>query len=180
MGSPKLGSIHGHFIWFSRLVVSSVLFFYIKRSKAGNCVQSQLTNLSRIKELRTDSPWKRQILKARPVSHLSPSSWVLRCVFLGGMFLLVFGSGQSDVRSGTLMPTCYVVNANIFYTLIHSNTAHAQSVDYLRVRRSTFCRMQYCSIGSPEFMFTCLSDEEQGERLYSQATRQTTIWYKQC
>ena len=95
--------------------------------------------------------------------------------FWGEMFLFVFGSGQSDVRSGTSMTKCYLVNANTFYTLIHPNTAHAQSVDYLRVRRSTFCRMQYCSIGSPEFMFTCLSDEEQGERLYSQATRQTTI-----
>ena len=39
-----------------RLVVCSVLFSYIKRSKAGDCVQSQLTNLSLIKEPRTDSP----------------------------------------------------------------------------------------------------------------------------
>ena len=38
-----------------RLVVCSVLFSYIERSKAGDCVQSQLTNLSRIKEPRTDS-----------------------------------------------------------------------------------------------------------------------------
>ena len=43
-------------------LVYSVLFSYIKRSKAGHCVQSQLTNLSRIKEPRTDSPYKGQIL----------------------------------------------------------------------------------------------------------------------
>ena len=42
------------------------------RSKAGYCVQSHLTNLSRIKEPRTDSPWKRQILLGQ-VSLLSLS-----------------------------------------------------------------------------------------------------------
>ena len=52
----NLGSIHGQFIRFLRLVVCSVLFSYIKRSKTGDYVQSRLTNLSRIKELRTDSP----------------------------------------------------------------------------------------------------------------------------
>ena len=40
------------------------VFSYIKRSKVGDYAQSQLTNLSRIKEPRTDSPWNRQILKA--------------------------------------------------------------------------------------------------------------------
>ena len=70
-----------------------------------------------------------------------PSSWALRCV-LWEIFLKVFGSGQSDVRSGTSMPLCCVVNAMILYTLIHwiiPNTAHAQTVDYLRVGRAMFC-----------------------------------------
>ena len=77
--------------------------------------------------------WERQILNAR--------SWALRCV-LREIFLKVFGSGQSDVRSGTSMPPCCVVNAIILYTLIHwiiPNTAHAQTVDYLRVGRVMFC-----------------------------------------
>ena len=85
--------------------------------------------------------WERQILKARSVSYLFPSSWALRCV-LWEIFLKVFGSGQSDVRSGTSMPPCCVVNAIILYTLIHwiiPNTAHAQTVDYLRVGRAMFC-----------------------------------------
>ena len=85
--------------------------------------------------------WERQILKARSVSYLFPSSWALRCV-LWEIFLKVFGSGQSDVRSGTSMPSCCVVNAIILYTLIHwiiPNTAHAQTVDYLRVGRAMFC-----------------------------------------
>ena len=47
-------------------------------------MQSQITNLSRIKEPRIDSPWKCQILKARWVSSLFPSSWVLRCFFFYG------------------------------------------------------------------------------------------------
>ena len=70
-----------------------------------------------------------------------PSSWALRCV-LWEIFLKVFGSGQSDVRSGTSMPLSCVVNAMILYTLIHwiiPNTAHAQTVDYLRVGRAMFC-----------------------------------------
>ena len=58
------------YVW--PLVVCSVLFSYAKRSKASDSVQSQLTNLSRIKEPRTDSPRKRQILKTRSVSHLFP------------------------------------------------------------------------------------------------------------
>ena len=33
--------------------------------------------------------------------------------FLWEMFLKVFGSGQSDVRSGTSIPTGCVVNANM-------------------------------------------------------------------
>ena len=96
-------------------------------------------------------------------------------VFFGGeMFLFVFGSGQSDVRSGTSMTKCYLVNANTFYTLIHPNTAQAQSVDYLRVGRSMFCHMQYCS----DPLSSCspaLATRSKEKRLYSQATRQTTI-----
>ena len=74
-------------------------------------------------------------------SYLFPSSWALRCV-LWEIFLKVFGSGQSDVRSGTSMPPCCVVNAMILYTLIHwiiPNTAHAQTVDYRRAGRAMFC-----------------------------------------
>ena len=85
--------------------------------------------------------WERQILKARSVSYLFPSSWALRCV-LWEIFLKVFGSGQSDVRSGSSMPPCCVVNAIILYTLIHwiiPNTAHEQTVDYRRVGRAMFC-----------------------------------------
>ena len=51
---PLLNSWPLYAVW--RLVVCSVLFSYIKRSKAGDCVQSQLANLPLIKELRTDSP----------------------------------------------------------------------------------------------------------------------------
>ena len=45
----KMVLIHGYFIRF--FVVCSVLFSYITRSKAGECVHSHLTNLSPIKEL---------------------------------------------------------------------------------------------------------------------------------
>ena len=57
-------------------------------------------------------------------------------VFLWANVFNVIGSGLYNVRSGTSMTTCRVVNANILYTLIHldnSTAVHAQSVDYLRV-----------------------------------------------
>ena len=80
--------------------------------------------------------WERQILKARSVSYLFPSSWALR------FFESVWFWAIWRVPSGTSMTTCCVVNAIILYTLIHwiiPNTAHAQTVDYLRVGRAMFC-----------------------------------------
>ena len=57
----NLGSIHGRFFTVLRHVVYSVSFSYrTRRSKAGDCVQSRLTNLSFTDERRTDSPLKRQ------------------------------------------------------------------------------------------------------------------------
>ena len=54
-----------------------MLFSYTKRSKAVDSVQSQLANLSRIKEPCTDSPWKRQILKTRSAPYLFPILYTL-------------------------------------------------------------------------------------------------------
>ena len=88
-------------------------------------MQSQVTNLSRIKEPRTDSPLcERQILKARSVSYLFPSSWALRCVLWEFFFESVWFSGQPDVRSGTSMPPCCVVNAIILYAHPLDNSKH--------------------------------------------------------
>ena len=91
-----------------RRVVCSLLFSYIKWSKVGCCVDSQLTNLSCIKEPLTDSPWKRQILKNKSVSFL-PLVMGFAMSFLWGNILKTYGSGQSDVGSGTSMTTCCVV-----------------------------------------------------------------------
>ena len=71
---------------FSLLLSNENAESLLMRSKAVYCVQSQLTNLSLIKEPRIDSPWKRQILKARWVSYLFLLSWVLRCVSCGKCF----------------------------------------------------------------------------------------------
>ena len=47
-------------------------------------------------------------------SHISsPRHSLIAMFFLWEMFLKVFGSGQSDVRSGTSITTCCVVNANM-------------------------------------------------------------------
>ena len=48
-------------------------------------------------------------------------------VFFVGIFLKVFNSGQSDVRSGTSMTTCCVVNTNILNTLIQLNNSKHRS-----------------------------------------------------
>ena len=50
---------------------------------------------------------------------------IAMCFFLQEKFFKVLGLGKSDVRSGTLMTTCCVVNANILYTLIQlDNSKH--------------------------------------------------------
>ena len=99
-----------------RLVVCSVLFSYIKRSKEGDWVQSQLTNLSRINEPSTDSPKNAKSLRPGQSLMSSPRHGYCDVFFLWELFFKVFGSGQSDVRSGTSMTTCCVVNANIVYS----------------------------------------------------------------
>ena len=71
----NLGSIHGHFIRFCGSLFIRCCFLHKAKQGGWPCVQSQLTNLSRINEPRTDSPWKRQILKARSVSYLFSSSY---------------------------------------------------------------------------------------------------------
>ena len=57
------------------------------QSKAGDCVESQFTNLSLIKEPPTDSPSKRQILLGQ-VSFLSLPLviGIVTCFFVGNVF----------------------------------------------------------------------------------------------
>ena len=77
---------------FAAPCLFDVVFLHRAKQDRSLCAVT-LTNLPRIKEPRTDSPWKRQILKARSVSYLLSSSWVLRCVSCGQKFLtfLVLG-----------------------------------------------------------------------------------------
>ena len=77
-------------------------------------MRSELTNLSRIKEQRTDSPWPGQVkVKPRSVFLSLPIVMGIEMRFLWENILKVFSSEQSDVRSGTSMATCCVVNANM-------------------------------------------------------------------
>ena len=57
---------------FAALCFYGVFSYKNAKQKKGYCVQSHLTNRSRIKEPRTDSLWKRQILLGQ-VSLLSLS-----------------------------------------------------------------------------------------------------------
>ena len=70
-----------------RVVVCSVLFSYTMRSKAGYCVQSQLSDLC---------------LLSLPLA-MGIAMWFF---FLLGHFWKAFGSGQSDVRSGNSTTYC--------------------------------------------------------------------------
>ena len=93
----NLGFVDGHFIRFCDSLFVNV---FVRSAK-----QDRL--------LWANSAWKRHLLKSRSVSYLFPSSWILPCAFFGKVFFKVFSSGQSDVRSGTSMTMCCVVNANM-------------------------------------------------------------------
>ena len=74
--------------------------------------------------------------------------------FLWEFFLKVFHSRQSDVRSGTSMTTCCVVNANILYTLIQlDNSKHrSRAINRLPEGRKIHvlsCIMDYLETLSP-------------------------------
>ena len=121
-----------------RLVVCSVLFSYIKRSKAGDCVQSQLTNLFRIKEPRTRVTRHESAKSLRPGQSLIFSPRHGHCVvFCVNFFLKVFGSGQSDVRSETSMTTCCVLNANM-------DSGEPSSQNCMTKHGSSYPQIVYC------------------------------------
>ena len=137
-------SVYRQFSTALRLVVCSVLFSYIRGSKTGYSVRSQLTNLSLIKEDRTDSAWEQQILKGQ--IKFSPLSLIMGIAmsFWWEKLQKTFVSGQSGVRSGNSMTTrqC-VANADTLHTLLSLAISKHRSraisgMDYLRVGRSMF------------------------------------------
>ena len=65
------------------------------------------------------------------------------------VFLKVFGSGQSDVRSGTSMPPCCVVNAIILYTLIHWIIQHRSRANS-RLSEGRKSHVLSCNIDYPD------------------------------
>ena len=98
-------------VWL--LIVCLVLFSYIIQSKASYCVQSDFTNLSRIKEQCTDSPPMAVILKGQ--INLTSLLLIMGITihFWSGNILKVFISGQSGMSSGNSMTMCFVVSVNI-------------------------------------------------------------------
>ena len=83
--------------------------------------------------------WNRQFLKAWSVSHPSPRHGYCDVFFVGN-FLKGFDSGQSDVRSGTSMTTCCVVNTNLDsgepgsqYCMTKYGSSYPQIVYWLRM-----------------------------------------------
>ena len=89
-----------------QLVVGSVNVFsciHIQRSKAGQCVQTQLTNRSSItiqREMMIKLTISHKLLKTRKLSQFSPTRQNQAMLFWSEKFLNVFGSGQSDVSTG--------------------------------------------------------------------------------
>ena len=70
--------------------------------------------------------------------------------FLWEFFLTVFNSGQSDVRSGTSMTTCCVVNANILNTLIQLDNSKHHSRAISRLSEGRKIHVLSCIIDYPE------------------------------
>ena len=108
------------------------------QSKAGDCVESQLTNLSLIKEPRTDSPSKCQILLGQ-VSFLSLPLviGVVMCFFVGNVFESFWL--RAIWRELRKLDDYVLRGEREHFKYANPNTAHAQSVDYLSVGRSIFC-----------------------------------------
>ena len=66
--------------------------------------------------------------------------------FLWEIFLKVFYSGQSDVRSGNSMPTCCVVNANILNMLIQLDNSKHRSRAISRLSEGRKIPILSCNI----------------------------------
>ena len=72
------------------------------------------------------------------------------CDVLWEFFLKVFNSGQSEVRSGTSMTTCCVVNANILNTLIQLDNSKHRSRAISRLSEGRKVHVLSCIIDYPE------------------------------
>ena len=108
----NLGSIHGHFIRFAARCLFGVVFLH--KAKQGRVTVCSFNS----KSLPRQKTAHRFIVKApNPSGQVSLISLPLvigiAMFFLWEMSLKVFGSGQSDVRSGTSITTGCVVNANM-------------------------------------------------------------------
>ena len=133
---------------FAARCLFGVVFLHKAKQGRWLCAVSAYKSLPYQRTAHESHPsWERQILKARSVSYLFPSSWALRCVFF--FFLKVFGSGQSDVRSGTSMPPCCVVNAIILYTLIHWLIQHRSRANS-RLSEGRKSHVLSCNIDYPD------------------------------
>ena len=134
---------------FAARCLFGVVFLHKAKQGRWLCAVSAYKSLPYQRTAHESHPsWERQILKARSVSYLFPSSWALRCV-LWEIFLKVFGSGQSDVRSGTSMPPCCVVNAIILYTLIHWIIQHRSRANS-RLSEGRKSHVLSCNIDYPD------------------------------
>ena len=80
------------------------------------CFNSQISPLSKNRTLIHHQSTRSLRLGQSHIS--SPHHGYCDVFALWETFLEGFGSGQSDVREGTSMTTCCVVNANILYTIL--------------------------------------------------------------
>ena len=95
----NLGSIHGHFILFTARFLFCVVFLHKAKQGRVTVCNSQISPASN---------------NSAPIHISSPRHIIgIAMCFLWEMFLKVFGSGQSDLRSGTSITTCCVVKANM-------------------------------------------------------------------
>ena len=108
----NLGSSHGHFIRFAARCLFGVVFLH--KAKQGRVTVYSLN--SQISPASNNSaPIHRESAKSlRPgQSHISSPRHRYCDVFFVGNVFESFGSGQCDLRSGTSITTCCVVDANM-------------------------------------------------------------------
>ena len=135
---------------FAARCLFGVVFLHKAKQGRWLCAVSAYKSLPHQRTAHESHPsWERQILKARSVSYLFPSSWALRCVLWEFFFESVWFSGQPDVRSGTSMPPCCVVNAIILYTLIHWIIQHRSRANS-RLSEGRKSHVLSCNIDYPD------------------------------
>ena len=137
---------------FAARCLFGVVFLHKAKQGRWLCAVSAYKSLPHQRTAHESHPsWERQILKARSVSYLFPSSWALRCVLCEFFFESVWFWAIWRALRTLDRPPCCVVNAIILYTLIHSISKHRSRANG-RLSEGRKSNVLSCNIDYPDPM----------------------------